>query len=110
MQDECFVLTVPDPTGKEPAGVFPHKDSPLVRDLMLLLEYDASPECVPNLLWPRTQRHPKPYISALLRDLTLLLHSEYDASPMRVLGPWLCLTDTSSSRICRDSCSPMQGA
>ena len=45
MQDECFVLTVPDPTGEEPQGVFPHKDSPLVRDLMLLLEYDASPEC-----------------------------------------------------------------
>ena len=46
-QDECFVLTVPDPTGEEPQGVFPHKDSPLVRDLMLLLEYDASPECAP---------------------------------------------------------------
>ncbi len=39
------MLTVPDPTGEEPQGVFPHKDSPLVRDLMLLLEYDASPEC-----------------------------------------------------------------
>ena len=46
-QDECFVLTVPDPTGQEPQGVFPHKESPLVRDLMLLLEYDASPECAP---------------------------------------------------------------
>ena len=44
-QDECFVLTVPDPTGQEPQGIFPHLESPLVRDLMLLLEYDASPEC-----------------------------------------------------------------
>ncbi len=39
------MLTVPDPTGQEPQGIFPHLESPLVRDLMLLLEYDASPEC-----------------------------------------------------------------
>ena len=44
------MLTVPDPTGQEPQGIFPHLESPLVRDLMLLLEYDASPECAPHPL------------------------------------------------------------
>ena len=48
------MLTVPDPTGQEPQGIFPHLESPLVRDLMLLLEYDASPECARKPLSPES--------------------------------------------------------